>query len=126
MNLFNAWHAWMERHPNLDRSTLFFFADLLLSADVKLYAKMSYGVPFIYRLGPIGYFNLDKKRGLYFGFYWGKLLLTHDTAGILDPDDRKMVKLVYLNGRMNDEEFLGSLLSLLDEAIKIDREKYGK
>ena len=87
---------------------------------------MSYGAPFIYRLGPIGYFNWDKKRGLYFGFYWGKLLLDLDESGILNVDERKMVKLVYLDGKMNDEEFLGALLSLLDEAIRIDEMRYGK
>jgi hypothetical protein len=36
------------------------------------------------------------------------------------------VKLVYLEGKMYNEEFLGNLLSLLDTALKIDQEKYSK
>lgn len=124
--MFPSWQIWLEKNSSIRPAELFNLVELMLNSDALLNTRMSYGVPFIYRLGPIGYFNVDKKRGLYFGFYWGKLLVEHDIAGILDPDDRKMVKLVYLDGRMNDEEFLGSLLSLLDVAIKIDREKYGK
>ena len=124
--MFPSWQIWLEKNSSIRPAELFNLVELMLNSDALLNTRMSYGVPFIYRLGPIGYFNVDKKRGLYFGFYWGKLLVEHDIAGILDPDDRKMVKLVYLDGRMNDEEFLGSVLSLLDLAIKIDREKYGK
>lgn len=126
MNLFSAWQAWIDRHPRLDKGSLFFFAELLLHADIKLHPKMSYGAPFIYRLGPIGYFNWDKKRGLYFGFYWGKLLLDLDESGILNVDERKMVKLVYLDAKMNDEVFLGAFLALVDEAIRIDEMRYRK
>lgn len=124
--MFPSWQIWLEKNSSIRPAELFNLVELMLNSDALLNTRMSYGVPFIYRLGPIGYFNVDKKRGLYFGFYWGKLLVEHDIAGILDPDDRKMVKLVYLDGRMNDDEFLGSLLSLLDVALQIDREKYGK
>lgn len=122
----SAWQSWVDRHPQLEKANLFFFAEMMLQADVKLHSKMSYGAPFIYRLGPVGYFSIDKKRGLYFGFYWGKLLLEFDEYRILDADERKMVKLVYLSGKMNDEAFIGSFLSLLDAALKLDQEKYGK
>jgi len=124
--MFPSWQPWLEKYKSVPQSEMFLLVDLMLNSDMLLSTRMSYGVPFIYRLGPIGYFNIDKKRGLYFGFYWGKLLLKHDSSGILDPDDRKMVKLVYLKDRVNNEDFLGAFLALLDEAIRIDEQRYRK
>ena len=98
----------------------------LLVGDFLFVSKMSYGAPFIYRYGPIGYFTVDKKLGIYFAFYWGKLLVPFDESGIFHHDDRKMVKLVMLKNRMSDEDFLGSFLQLLEKALVIDGENYGK
>lgn len=102
------------------------FATLLCSADARIVAKMSYGAPFLYKYGPLGYFSVDKKQGLYFAFYWGKLLVPFDESGIFHPDDRKMVKLVFFEGKLADESFLGAFLILLDEALRIDDLRYGK
>jgi hypothetical protein len=120
-----VWENWLPKQSPSVQQNLDYFTQLLCEVDLKVYPRMSYGVPFLYRLGPIGYFNTD-KIGLYFGFYWGKLLLNEPGSVILHPDDRKMVKLVYLEGKEENEEFLGNLLVLFDRALQIDREKYGK
>jgi hypothetical protein len=120
-----VWEDWLSKRNIALKQELDFYTQLLCDVDLKVYPRMSYGVPFLYRLGPIGYFNTDKK-GLYFGFYWGKLLIHEPGAEIFHLDDRKMVKLVFLEGKMHNEEFLGNLLSLLDTALKIDQEKYSK
>ena len=120
------WQAWLDKQDKSIYPDLLFIADLILNSDAKLYCKMSYGAPFIYRYGPIGYFTVDKKLGIYFAFYWGKLLVPFDESGIFHHDDRKMVKLLMLKNRMSDEDYLGSFLQLLEKALVIDGEKYGK
>ena len=122
----HAWQHWLDKQDKSITADLIFITDLILNSDARLYTRMSYGAPFIYRYGPIGYFTVDKKLGIYFAFYWGKLLVQHDESGIFHPDDRKMVKLVMLKNRLNDEDFLGAFLHLLEKALVIDGEKYGK
>ena len=123
---FSPWQHWTDSHRKKVPADLWLLADCMLRCDARLHARMSYGVPFVYRNCPIGYFNFDKKLGWYFGFYWGKLLLAHDAAGLFHADERKMVKLVFFEGRVSDEGFLGAFLALVDEALRVDAEKYGK
>jgi hypothetical protein len=122
----NIWQGWLDKQHKSITGDLIFITDLILNSDARLHPKMSYGAPFIYRYGPIGYFTVDKKLGIYFAFYWGKLLVQHDESGLFHPDDRKMVKLVMLKNRLADEDFLGAFLHLLEKALVIDGEKYGK
>lgn len=124
--VLNNWQNWIEKQDKSIVQDLLFMTDLILNSDSKLHTKMSYGAPFIYRYGPIGYFTVDKKLGIYFAFYWGKLLAPFDESGIFHQDDRKMVKLVMLKNRIEDDEFLGAFLHLLEKALVIDGEKYGK
>jgi hypothetical protein len=124
MSSIAPWQNWLDKHPQINRKTIYFFADLIQRCDAMIYARLSYGAPFLYRYGPIGYFGYEKKLGIYFGFYWGKLLTEQDVSGIFHPDERKMVKLVLLEGRADDDEFTGALLALVDSALKIDDLKY--
>lgn len=131
-NDFSVWDNWLAKQvkskilSNAEiRQIIYSFSDVLLNADARLVKRMSYGAPFIYRYGPIGYFGVD-NLGVYFGFYWGKLLLDTPGAEILEVDDRKMVKVVRLGNNPNDEFYQGNLLLLFDEALKNDDLKYGK
>jgi len=83
---------------------------------------MSYGVPFIYRSGPLCYFNTD-KQGVYVGFFWGRLL--QEKSKILEKDDRKLVKLVRIHSLNNLSEIEDELIELFIYAIEIDEQKYG-
>jgi hypothetical protein len=121
----NVWENKFQNQPEAILKDLDYFAQLILSTDLKIYQRISYAACFLYRLGPLGYFNTDRE-GLYFGFYWGKLLLDKPSSEILEIDDRKMVKLVRLSNKRSDEAFQGNFLLLLDEALKIDDLKYGK
>ena len=119
-----TWQEWLEKQNKKHFSALLYFSELILHSDARLFPRMSYGAPFIYRYGPIGYFTIDKKDGLYFAFYWGKLLVDFDAHGIFNEDERKMVKLVFLEGREEDEAFLGAFLEILEKALEIDESKY--
>lgn len=119
------WENWLNKQTDETRLDVDFFAQLFLGVDVKIYPRMSYGACFLYRLGPLGYFNKD-KLGLYFGFYWGKLLTESPAAEIFELNQLKMVKIVRLDNKINDEDFQGKLLLLFDEALRIDDEKYKK
>lgn len=128
---YQVWDAWIEQsktkriaNPDLIKS-IHFYADLISSFDVGIYARMSYGVPFLYKYGPIGYFNTD-KQGLYFAFYWGKLLLDSEGSEVLVIDDKKMVKRVYLKMDGINDEFIASFISLFQEAFIVDTQKYQK
>ena len=70
----HAWQHWLDKQDKSITADLIFITDLILNADARLYTKMSYGAPFIYRYGPIGYFTVDKKLGIYFAFYWGNCI----------------------------------------------------
>lgn len=125
LNHHIIWEKWLSLRSPKEKQTVDYFVNLICSSDHHIYPKISYGASFLYRYGPLGYFNAD-KQGLYFGFYWGKLLLEASGSELFEVDDKKMVKIVRLEGKMHDEEFLGNLLLILDEAIKIDDKKYGK
>jgi hypothetical protein len=131
-NDFSVWDNWLAKQvkskvlSNAEiRQIIYSFSDILLNADARLAKRMSYGAPFIYRYGPIGYFGVD-NLGVYFGFYWGKLLLDKPGAEILEVDERKMVKVVRLPSTNVDEFVIGNLLGLLQSALEIDRIKYSK
>lgn len=126
MTIDTIWNNWLDKRSEEDRKTIYLFTDLLLRCDALIYPRMSYGAPFLYRLGPLGYFGYDKIHGVYFGFYWGKYLVQHDSSGILQPDERKTVKIILLQDRTDDDNFSGSLLELFDRAIQIDSDRYRK
>jgi len=124
-NFHLIWEKWLEKQNPEHRGLVDYYTNLLLNADHRIYPRVSYGASFLYRFGPLGYFNTDNE-GLYFAFYWGKLLLDSSGAEILNRDDRKMVKLVYFNSSEDDESFIATFLQLIEEAILIDEDKYGK
>jgi hypothetical protein len=124
-NFHLAWENWINKQDREYRVLVDYYTILLLNADHRIYPRMSYGVPFLYRFGPLGYFNTD-KHGLYFGFYWGKLLLNSEGAELFEQDDRKMVKLVRLSSDSPQEDFLGNFLLLFERALEIDSLKYEK
>ncbi|MEX1189811.1 MAG: hypothetical protein WED33_11180 [Bacteroidia bacterium] len=124
-NFHLIWEKWLEKQNAEHRNLAHYYANLLLNVDHRIYPRMSYGASFLYRFGPIGYFNTD-KQGLYFGFYWGKLLLESKGAELFEQDDRKMVKLVRLLSDSPSEDFIGNFLLLLESALEIDSLKYEK
>jgi len=56
-----VWEDWLSKRNIAVQQELDFYTQLLCDVDLKVYPGMSYGVPFLYRLGPIGYFNTDEK-----------------------------------------------------------------
>lgn len=124
-NFHLIWEKWLEKQNPEHRGLVNYYTNLLLNADHRIYPRVSYGASFLYRFGPLGYFNTDNE-GLYFAFYWGKLLLDSEGAELFEQDDRKMVKLVRLLSDSPDEDFIGNLLMLSESALKIDSLKYEK
>ena len=112
----------METKPPEVRNLIYEITRMAFSLDVKLYCKMSYGVPFIYRSGPLCYFNTD-KQGLYIAFFWGKLL--QDKFDIMEKDQRKLVKIVRIPSFEKLEDLEDELTGLLLTALDIDHQKYG-
>lgn len=127
---YDAWQTWLDQLKTKGKAQpelihiIKYYAALIHSTNVGIYARMSYGVPFLYKYGPIGYFNINNGQ-VYFGFYWGKLLLESEGSELFVNDERKMVKLVYLNSLNENESFIGAFLLLLESALLVDEEKYG-
>lgn len=120
------WEEWLIKQKNKVQPEMDFFVELICDLDIKIYPRVSYGAPFLYRYGPLGYFGMDKKLGLYFAFYWGKLLKSNSFAELFFEDNRKMVKLVFLTGKMDDIDFIGKFLVIVERAMEIDNLKYKK
>ena len=95
---------------------------MLMKTDTKLYLKISYNTLFIYRLGPVCYFNLD-KAGIYLAFYWGKDIT--ENVELFEPDERKMIKIVRLTeNAIKDHE--DDLMAIFLNALELDESRYKK
>jgi len=118
-----VWAAWLLRQTPVNQATIGAFAELILNTDQRLYVRMSFGACFLYRYKPFAYFIVD-KTGVYIGFYHGKDILKRLNSPLFEVDERKLVKVVRLSAsRLEEEEFIGLFLQMVDSAIEIDSEK---
>lgn len=113
---------WLDALNNEHKILVFALLNQWMKIDTKLYLKISYNTLFIYRLGPVCYFNLDKK-GIYVGFYWGKEIT--ECVELFETDERKMIKIIRLeeNTVQLEEE---ALLAIFLNALDVDEGRYGK
>ena len=119
----HVWASWLLRQTLVNQATIGAFAELIINTDQRLYVRMSFGACFLYRYKPFAYFIVD-KTGVYIGFYHGKDILKRLNSPLFEVDDRKLVKVVRLSAsRLEEEEFIGLFLQIVDSAIEIDSEK---
>lgn len=113
---------WLAYIPDHQRKWVINLLHMLMKTDTKLYLKISYNTLFIYRLGPVCYFNLD-KAGIYLAFYWGKDIT--ENVELFEPDERKMIKIVRLTeNAIKDHE--DDLMAIFLNALELDESRYKK
>lgn len=113
---------WMEELKPQHKKWVTLLLSEWLKTDAKLRLKISYNTLFIYRLGPVCYFNLEKDL-LYIGFYWGKAL--ENINGIIETDERKMVGIVPINSSVLSTR-MDDLMAIFLLATDFDNQKYKK